>query len=180
MPVAELTSAAPASTSSRRDGCRWSTPCKSTDPVSDRSIQVARQNHAAVRSPTAPSGPPIVATARSCSSPAASAAVLLVALGIWVIIRDKDGNEVARDESARRGHGNDRKADRRAGNHRDLSTRRSTRRRLADRPVRRRSRPRPIKKPGPSISARQVETTNSVGAEDDPDSARRVPDGQHR
>ncbi|QDU31403.1 Serine/threonine-protein kinase PrkC [Anatilimnocola aggregata] len=62
-----------------------------TEPISDRSIQVAGS-----RPPQRPQGPwwrqPLVVMAGGLGG------FLLLALGVWVIIRDKDGKEVARIE----------------------------------------------------------------------------------
>ena len=63
-----------------------------TDPVSDRSIEIALRT----------SAPPATRSRRYWRQQALGilavglAAMVLVALGVWVIIRDKDGNEVAK------------------------------------------------------------------------------------
>ncbi len=66
-------------------------PLQATDPVSDRSIRVAREN----------TPPPFPAQGKpwwqnGIALIAGVAAVLLIALGAWVIISSKDGKEVAR------------------------------------------------------------------------------------
>ncbi len=76
-----------------------SSPLQATDPVSDRSIQVARQNapqpSPAKRAPRWRGRTPLIA--------AGLAGCFLLACGVWVIIRDKDGKEVGRLEVPRGG-----------------------------------------------------------------------------
>jgi formylglycine-generating enzyme required for sulfatase activity/serine/threonine protein kinase len=69
-----------------------SNPLQGTDPVSDRSIQVAREN---TQPPFSTGRKPwwqnrLTVIAVGCAT------VLLIALGVWLINRDRDGKEVAR------------------------------------------------------------------------------------
>ena len=67
-------------------------PLQSTDPVSARSIQMVRQN---TPRPGANKRPPGIRK-KMLIAAGGLGGVLAVLLGIWVIIKDKDGNEVAR------------------------------------------------------------------------------------
>ncbi len=66
-------------------------PLQETDPVSARSIQLVRQN---IPRPSGGKKPPI--WKRPIVMAAGGLGVLALLLGIWVIIKDKDGNEIAR------------------------------------------------------------------------------------
>ncbi|MDX1948329.1 MAG: SUMF1/EgtB/PvdO family nonheme iron enzyme [Pirellulaceae bacterium] len=67
-------------------------PLHTTDPVSQRTIDVARQN---TPQPSQAKRPPIWRQPLVLAA-GGLGAFLLLALGIWVIVRDKDGKEVAR------------------------------------------------------------------------------------
>ena len=134
-------------------------PLHTTDPVTQRFDSGRPAEH--VRSRPRPKRPPHRGDSPSSSSPADSAPSYSSCprhLGH----HSRQGRQRSRPhEGARRGHGNGAKH-RATEIHRSRSSQSATHR-PSPSPRSTPRRPGPIKKPGPSISASKVETTNSVG-----------------
>ncbi|MFO0870822.1 MAG: bifunctional serine/threonine-protein kinase/formylglycine-generating enzyme family protein [Pirellulales bacterium] len=71
-----------------------SSPLQATDPVSERSVQLAREQSSRPQPAVQRETPP--RRVNPLRIAAGLGGILLVLLGVWVIVKDKDGKEVAR------------------------------------------------------------------------------------